>query len=180
MWDHDHWSAVDYRCELLGECLPVYDESLGTPEPVPECPVLPAGELGSAGVSQWIVHGENRGVPRGKLEQTGVVVLVNVNHVGLPSVERPSYPEHPRNRGDRPNAARDHHYFDSLPLETREQPVSLGSRAPELEGMRAAQDGDVVTGSSQRPRLLRPVLQQEITDDQNAHLMPVQDPSNAE
>jgi hypothetical protein len=105
---------------------------------------------------------------------------MNVHNLRSPSAKRPSYLEQLRNRRDRPYAARDHHYRDSFPTKTLEQLVSLGGHAPELERMRAAQDCDIVTSSSQRARLLRCVLQQEIADDQDAHLQLVQNPPDAE
>jgi hypothetical protein len=180
MRDHAHRTVADHRDEFLRECLTVHDESVGTPEPMPERPILPAAEFGGAWVAQRIVHRENRSIPRRQRQQAGVVVLVNVHDLRPPSAERSSYLEHPRNGRDRPNAARDHHYPDPLALEGREQRISLGCRAPELEHMRAAQNRDVVTGPSQRPRLLRSVLQQEIADDKDAHLEPIQDPPHTQ
>lgn len=169
MRDYYDPAAPDYRLELTNERLPVDDESLCAPEPFSEGPVLPASELRGTRVAQGIMHCEDRGIPGRQREQTGVVVLVNVYHVRVPLAERSTYLEQLRNGRDRSHATGDGKHLNALALEAFHALVSLRVRPPELEGVGAAEHRNVVVALGQRARLLRSVLEEKVTDDQDPH-----------
>ena len=107
MRDHDDSRTVDHRSELLGESVPVYDESLGTPEPLLEDPFLRGCERADTEMLHRVMDGEDRSVSAGKRDETRIVVLVSVHDLGSPSTQLPSELEQLRYRGRGPNAAGD-------------------------------------------------------------------------
>lgn len=165
----DSIAAVDDRRQLVDQCLSVYDESLGAPEPPPERPILPTGQGGGPRVAQGIMDGEDSRIPRGQRQQSRVVILVNVHDLRAPSLQRSPSLEHSGGGGDRPNAAGDDVHPDPLAAEASNHLLSLGCLPSELERVGAAQHRNVVTELDEGSCLLRTVLEQEVADDQDAH-----------
>ena len=81
------------------------------------------------------MDGENRSISAGERQETRIVVLVNVNHVGSPPAELPSDLEHHRDRSDRAHAARDDEHADTVALESLHEVISLHHRPTELQGV---------------------------------------------
>src|SRR4029079_6110400 len=92
-----------------------------------------------------------------------------MHDVGGPPAERVSELEHRRNGAKRANAVRNDKEANAITSCGGQQLISLASMSPELECVGTAENGDVVIHPRERARLLRSVLQEEVTDDQDAH-----------